>query len=67
MSKIEALEKRIAELEAEVLRLKATPPQVFHNHYHYAQPTWVPQPCLPAWPQYPYITYGAAGNAAGPA
>ena len=59
MSKIEELEKRVGELEAEVARLKAyRPPQhVIHSHYYYGHPAWVPQP---TWaPQYPLITYGA--------
>jgi len=66
MSKIEQLEKRIAELEAEVLRLKATPSHVIHSHYHYGSvPSYTtPQPCLPAWPQYPQVTWGGGGNAA---
>ena len=65
MSKIEALEKRVSELEAEVLRLKAMPASIIHQHYHYGlpAPVFIPQPCIPAWPQGPYITYGA-GNAA---
>lgn len=62
MSKIEQLEKRIAELEAEVVKLKAQPlpQQVFHSHYHYVQH----QPYIggPAWtPLWPQITYGGIG------
>lgn len=65
MNKIEALEKRVAELEAEVMRLKTLPQSVIHQHYHYGSPAWIPQPCVPAWPQYPYIAYSAHGGAAG--
>lgn len=35
MTEIEALKKRIEELEAEVAKLKAQPHSVVNNHYHY--------------------------------
>ena len=48
---IEALKKRIAELEARPLAQYHT-----HNHY-YTNPYIVPQiPQFPVWPQYPVIT-----------
>ena len=65
MSKIEGLEKRIAELEAEVARLKAyrQPEYVTRDHYYYGHPAWVPQP---AWaPLYPLTTYGGVVGFAG--
>lgn len=68
MSKeIEALKKRIEELEAEVAKLKAAgPSHVIHSHYHYAQPIWAnPIPCYP--PQYPSITYGGGAGMGGSA
>lgn len=58
---LEEAEKRIAELEAEVAKLKAFPPQVIHSHYHYMQPQYVPQP---TWgPVYPQIWYGSPQGA----
>jgi hypothetical protein len=61
MSKIEQLEKRIAELEAELAKLKAQPlaQQVIHSHYHYVQPAYVG---VPAWtPHWPQVTFGGSG------
>lgn len=60
MTKIEELTKRVAELEAEVARLKAVPAQ-FHYHYYQTMPVYQPippiqpQPWSPLWPT---ITYG---------
>ena len=58
------LEKRVAELEAEVAKLKAAQPgHVIHSHYHYAQPLYAPQP---TWgPCYPQIYYGGQGTTIG--
>lgn len=56
MSEIEELKKRVAELEAEVARLKAQPAQ--QHHYHYNWPWNIPQPTTaPVYPQYPNIWY----------
>ena len=55
MTEIEQLKKRVANLEAELLRMKLEPKQVYEYHYHeYPQPHWVPQPyVVPNWPYLP--------------
>ena len=55
MTEIEKLTKRVAELEAELTRLKLEPKQVHEYHYHeYPQPRWIPQPyVVPNWPYLP--------------
>ncbi len=56
---IEALKKRIVELEAEIARLRAAPP-VQHFHYHYQPPVYAPQP--PFNPLYPQVwCHGGSG------
>lgn len=57
MSEIEQLKKRVAELEAEVARLKASPPGQYHYHYH---PPYSPLPAnpLPTYPQWPTVWCG---------
>ena len=67
MDKIEAIEKRIKELEEEVARLRLQPPQQIHYHYPPQQvwPHYAPLPAYPtpSWPTYPgpTCTYGANG------
>ena len=65
MSKIAALEKRIAELEAEIALLKVRPAQqVFEYHYHYpyTTPTYAPAPwTVPLEPT--WLGYSSGGEA----
>lgn len=66
-SKIEALEKRIRELEDEVKRLRQQPLQI-HHHHHHPQPMPYFQPPQSPYPGHmPIITCGGsyAGDAPG--
>jgi hypothetical protein len=57
---IEELKNRIAALEAELVRLKATPP-VVHTHHHYQQPVYAPVQA--PWPNYIWSGGSANGQA----
>ena len=62
--KVAALEKRIAELEAEIAKLKAQPRSVIEYHYHQqAQPYYAPYP--QPYPSYPWVTWGGASTTGG--
>lgn len=67
MTEIEKLQKRVQELEEEVVRLKATQ-HVIHSHYHYTSPGYYTPPMPPVFPfnpLYPQVTWDAGANTAG--